>query len=226
MTLNFITVMNAAFDGFRLYAEALGDLCEAHILHIFQPDCQRLLRRQRLQLREKLLVSELPLHLVRHIPLVLQRERINVLKGDPVAPQVVDIAVFCDRDQPCTEGCTASYVKPFDTADHFQEGFLCQIFGKHLVPRGFQEEAGSIVAVQPNQLVKRLSVAALTFFNHAFSFNAAPSFLISFGYTRDVQKGWRLNQHHQRSADDQHQSERRFFRQALLEYQSGEADGD
>lgn len=81
---------------------------------------------------------------------------------------MVDITVFCNGDQPSAEGDASAGVEFFNAPDHFQKGFLRQIFRKRAVHRGFQKKTGNIIIIQPDQLLKRLLVAALTFFDQGF----------------------------------------------------------
>lgn len=106
-----------------------------------------------------------PLHLVCDIPRILQLYGINVLQADAVSPQLVDVAVSGDRDEPCAEGRAAAGIKPLNASDHFQKGLLRQVLAERFVLRSFPKEAGNIVIVQPDQLVERLPVAALTAFD-------------------------------------------------------------
>lgn len=82
-------------------------------------------------------VPKFLLYLILHVPFILQRKRIDVLKLDTVSAQMIDIAVFGDRDKPSTKGHAAARIKFFDVPNHFLESLLRQILGKRRICRGF-----------------------------------------------------------------------------------------
>ena len=148
------------------------------------------MRWERIHCRKHLLILQFSFHLIRHVLLVFDQQGFNVFRIDSVSAQMVDIAVLCNGDKPRAEPCAAARIKFFDVLYHFQKRFLGQIFRKGFVFRRFQEESGNVVVVQPDQLVERLPVAALTPFNKALSSTVSSSFLLSFIYTQKRQKSW------------------------------------
>ena len=108
--------MDAALDRFRLYAETLGDLGEGHILHILQPNRQRLFRRKRFHGGRNLLIAELSLHFVRDVLRILDGQRFNALQMNAIAPQMIYVAVLGNGDQPGPERRPAARIKPLDTS--------------------------------------------------------------------------------------------------------------
>lgn len=97
--------------------------------------------------------------------------------GHAVFAQMINVAVFCKGDEPRSEGCAAAGVKLFDTAYHLEKGLLRQVLRKRLIGSVFQKEAGNVVVVQADELVKCLPFAPLTALYQCFFVHRLPLLL-------------------------------------------------